>query len=566
MEFTFFNALELIGSLGFFIYGMKVMSEGLQKAAGTKMRQILGAMTRNRFFGVLTGFLITAIIQSSSATTVMTVSFVNAGLMTLIESAGVMMGANVGTTITGWLISSLGFTKIKIVIIALPIIAIGAPMMFSKKSRLKSVSEIIIGFALLFMGLDFLKQSVPDLKHNPQVLEFLSNYTDFGFFTPIIFIGVGTLVTIIIQSSSAAMALTLVMCNNGWIPFEIAAAMILGENIGTTITAELASIVGNVHAKRSARVHSMFNIVGVTWMLFAMPVYLKAIAWAMPKFGLGNNPFEEAGSIPIALSLFHTAFNVSNVLLLIGFVPHLVKLAIRTVPSKGDFDEEFHLEFLGAGVLATPDLSIVEAKKEVSRLGELTRKQTKMVDGLLVETDKKKFSKSLAKIKKYEEITDRMEVEIADYLAKVSEHEMSESSSKMIRAMLSIVNDLERVADINYQMSKMMERKAEQKLWFTPDQRQNLKDMFNLADNALKHMEQVLRREEIDVNRDSLLKAQELETAINKMRNKLRKEHLENIGKGDYNIQSGMVYNDLFSSIEKVGDHVINVTEALTEE
>ena len=271
MDFSLIDTLTLLGALGFFIYGMKIMSEGIQKAAGNKLRQILSAMTKNRFFGVFTGFLITALVQSSSATTVMTVSFVNAGLLSLVESAGVMMGANIGTTITAWLISIFGF-KVKIASIALPIIAIGLPMMFSKKSKTKAMAEFLIGFALLFMGLDALKHSVPDLRQNPEILAFLSGFTDMGILSTLMFIGIGTIITIVLQSSSAAMALTLVMCNNGWIPFETAAAMVLGENIGTTITAELASLVGNVHAKRSARIHSMFNIIGVTWMIFMLRI------------------------------------------------------------------------------------------------------------------------------------------------------------------------------------------------------------------------------------------------------------------------------------------------------
>ncbi|HAW51675.1 MAG TPA: Na/Pi cotransporter, partial [Flavobacteriales bacterium] len=454
MDFGFFDLLTLVGALGFFIYGMKVMSEGIQKAAGNRLRNILSAMTRNRYFGVLTGFLITAIIQSSSATTVMTVSFVNAGLLTLLESAGVMMGANIGTTVTAWLISIFGF-KVKIAAISLPIIAIGFPMMFSKKSKTKSWGEFMIGFALLFLGLDALKHSVPDLKNNPDVLLFLSSYTDMGILSTVMFIGIGTLITIIVQSSSAAMALTLVMCNNGWIPFETAAAMVLGENIGTTITAELASLVANVHAKRSARIHSMFNIIGVTWMIFLMPYYLRAIDYILIHTGM-DSPLTNPESIPIALSYFHTAFNSSNVLLLIWFVPYLVNIATKMVSSKGEFDEEFHLEYIGFGLSNTAELSLVEAKKEVTKMGKITRKVAGMVPKLLFEPDKKHTSKILAKIKKYEELSDRMELEIANYLAKTSEGDLSDKSTMEIREMLSIISDLERIADITYQMSKVI--------------------------------------------------------------------------------------------------------------
>ena len=562
MEYGIVNFLELLGALGFFIYGMKIMSEGIQKAAGNRLRQILSAMTKNRFFGVFTGFMVTGLVQSSSATTVMTVSFVNAGLLSLVESAGVMMGANIGTTVTGWLVSYFGF-KFKIAAIALPIIAFGMPMMFSKRSTIKSWGEFLIGFALLFMGLNELKDAVPNLKENPEVLSFLANYTDLGILTTLLFIFIGALLTIIIQSSSAAMTLTFVMCYNGWIAFDVAACMVLGENIGTTITAELASLVGNVHAKRSARIHSMFNIVGVSWMILALPFALEVITWFSTEIMGNTSPYESSEAIPFALSYFHTAFNLTNVLLLIWFVPQLTQLAIKTVPSRGDTDEIFHLEYIGSGLMGTPELSILEAKKEVAKFGKLARKLAGFVPNLLTEVDKKDFSKLLARIKKYEEITDRMEAEIADYLGKASEGKLSEASSSRIRSMLSIINDLERIGDICYQMSVMIERKSKNNIWFTPDQRQNIMDMFLLADNALDHMVKTLQERP---PHEFLNTAKDLEKAINKKRNQLRKEHLINIEKGEYTFQSGIIYNDLFSSLEKIGDHVINVSEAIAEE
>lgn len=561
MEFSIFDTLQLLGSLGFFIYGMKIMSEGIQKAAGNKLRNILGSMTRNRFFGVMTGFLITALVQSSSATTVMTVSFVNAGLLSLVESAGVMMGANIGTTITAWLISIFGF-KVKIVTIALPIIAIGLPLMFSKRSKTKALAEFFIGFALLFMGLDELKNSVPDLRNNPEILSFLSDYTDNGILSRLLFVGIGALITIIVQSSSAAMALTLVMCNSGWIPLDTAAAMVLGENIGTTITAEIASLVGNVHAKRSARIHSMFNVVGVTWMIFLMPYFLYLINSLMTSMDF-ESPYSHPGSIPIALSYFHTTFNALNVLIMIWFVPFLVTVASKTVPSKGDFDEEFHLEYIGFGLSNTSELSIVEAKKELLKFGKLTRKISKLVPQLLYETDSKKTKKLLAKIKKYEEITDRVELEIANYLAKVAEGELSEHSTIEVRSMLGIIGDLERVADICYQMSKVIERKIENKIWFTPEQRENLNKMYALVEKSIERMEINMKE---DGSEEGLIKAQEIENEINETRNALRNEYLNEVSSGVYSIQSGIIYNDLFSSMEKIGDHIINVSEALASE
>jgi len=322
MNYGFFEILNLIGALGFFIYGMKVMSEGIQKVAGAKMRSILSSMTSNRFKGVFTGFAITSIIQSSSATTVLVVSFVNAGLLSLVESIGVIMGANIGTTITAWLISIVGF-KVNISNYALPIIAIGFPMMFFNREKLKFWGEFMIGFALLFMGLALLKDSVPDIKANPEILSFVKDWSGMGFLSVLIFVGVGTLLTVIIQSSSAAMALTLVMANNGWIPFEVAAAMVLGENIGTTITANLAAIVANVHAKRAAFSHFLFNVFGVTWIVMVLSPVLSWINAYMVSTG-DASPYTNAESIPIALSIFHTSFNIANTILLIGFVKLII--------------------------------------------------------------------------------------------------------------------------------------------------------------------------------------------------------------------------------------------------
>ena len=336
--------LILIGSLAFFIYGMKTMSEGLQQAAGNRLRNMLGSITSNRVKGVLSGFGITSIVQSSSVTTVMTVSFVNAGLLTLVESAGVMMGANIGTTITAWIISILGF-KVKMSVIALPIIAFGMPMMFARRTKTKNWGEFLVGFALLFIGLSELKNAVPDVKNNPEILNFLAGFADISFLSRLMFVGVGTLLTIVVQSSTAAMALTLVLCSTGVIPFEVACAMVLGENIGTTITAELASLVANVHAKRSARIHSMFNIVGVVWMLLIFPFFLKGLAMFVE-----GDPFTNVAVAGTTIALFHTVFNFLNVFLLIWFVPQLVSLAEKTVKSKGEADEEFKLDFIGGAL------------------------------------------------------------------------------------------------------------------------------------------------------------------------------------------------------------------------
>ncbi|MBK9764372.1 MAG: Na/Pi cotransporter family protein [Flavobacteriales bacterium] len=562
---NFVSVLTILGSLGLFIFGMKVMSEGIQKAAGKKLRQILGTMTRNRFYGVLTGFVITGLLQSSSATTVMTVSFVNAGLLTLVQSAGVMMGANIGTTITGLIVSYLGF-KFKISAIAIPLMAFALPMIFFRKASIKSWGEFLMGFAILFLGLSALQDSVPNLKESPEVLQFLSAYADPNLLSRLMFVGVGALLTIIIQSSSAAMTLTFVMTANGWIPFEVAAAMILGENIGTTVTAEIASMVGNVHAKRSARIHSLFNIIGVSWMVILVPHVLPLITWFSVDVMGNDSPYIEAtlspAAIPLALSYFHTFFNLVNMLLLIGFVGPLVKASIWSVPSRTDEDEVFHLEHIGTGVVNTPELSVIEASREIARFGKLVSKMNKMVSRLITETETKSRTKLYNKVKKYEEISDRMEVEVANFLTKVLQGGLSEDLSIRIRGMLSEVNDMERIADIYFQMSMVIKRKEEEQLWFSPEQRQNILGMFTLLENALQIM-----CKNLDVE-DSMYydEAVEMEELINTRRNELRDNHLKSIEAGDHNVKSGLVYSDLFSSCEKVGDHVINVSEAAAGE
>jgi len=563
MEFGFIDVLKLVGALGFFIFGMKIMSEGIQKAAGSSLRKILSTMTKNRFLGVLTGFIVTCLVQSSSASTVMAVSFVNAGLLSLVESAGIMLGANIGTTITGWLVAVLGF-KVKIAAMALPLLAIGVPMLFMKRNKIKYIGEFIVGFAILFWGLSELKHAVPDVKNNPEVLNFLGGFADMGLLSNLFFILVGTLLTIVVQSSSASMALTQTLCLSGVIPFEVAAAMILGENIGTTITAELASLPANVHAKRAARIHSMFNIVGVTWMvlLISFSPILDGVNYiAQNWFGFADVYTSEGA--PGGLAIFHSTFNVINVIIMIWFVPQLVKIATKSVKSKGEMDEEYHLEYISSGIMSTPELAILEAKKEIAKFGSLVQRMNGFVKELLTEQDKKKVSKLLAKIKKYEDITDRIEAEIADYLAKISESEMSEQSSIRIRGMLSIGGDLERIGDIYYQISKTLERKIESKVWFTPEQRKNIQDMFELVEACLSNMNTNLNLNSSDV---SIEKANELEAVLNNFRKTIRKDHFKSVEKGEYNFQSATFYSDLFNSLEKVGDHTINVTEGIVGE
>lgn len=559
-----YKFLVLLGSLGLFIFGMKLMSEGLQQSAAGGLRKILSTMTKNRYLGVLSGFLITALVQSSSATTVMTVSFVNAGLLTLLESSGVMMGANIGTTITGWLVSLFGF-KISLSSYSLIFIAIGAPLMFMARKNVKGWANAIIGFAILFMGLGFLKDSVPDLDADSGIVQFFTQFSNSPFIGRIAFVLLGTLVTVVVQSSSAAMALTLTMVLKGIIPFEVGAAMILGENIGTTITAELASLVGNVHAKRSARIHSMFNIVGVGWMIFLMPVFLGVVTWFTSNI-LGMDPFlDDMGNTingagaTIGLSAFHTIFNLTNVLLLIWFVPLLVRLAEMTVKSKGEDDEIFKLEFIAGGITSTPEISILEAKKEIVKFAELTKKMHFKSQDLINETDVKLRGKLMKKIIKYEDITDNLESEIAHYLGKVSISELSDKSSIELRSMLSITSDLERIGDIYMEISKAVDKKIDAKLWFDQNQRDNLNKLFSEVEKGFEIMMKNLIGNYDDIKLDIAIKQ---EIAINEMRNEIRKKHLKSMEKGDYNAQSGLIYSNIFSSIERIGDHIINVSEA----
>lgn len=565
MGFSLFGILTLIGSLGFFLFGMKIMSDGIQKVAGDKMRQILEAMTRNRVAGILTGFLITSLVQSSSATTVMVVSFVNAGLLNLVEAIGVIMGANIGTTITAWIISLLGF-KIKMSALSLPLIAIGFPLFFFKKDRIRSTGEVLVGFALLFLGLDFLKDSVPDLKSNPEALSFLSNLSDGGFGSILLFVVIGTLLTIILQSSSAAMALTLVMVNEGWIPYEAAAAIVLGENIGTTITANLAALVANVHAKRAAFAHTCFNLLGITWMLIIFYPFSEFVAVYLTPLvtegleSLGTSPFENNDSITVSLSLFHTAFNIINTLLLIWLINPLAKFVEKVIRSKGASDEKFTLAYINSGIVNTSEIGILEARKEINRYADITIRMYGMVNELLQEQDKKQQAYLLERIEKYENIIDRIEIEIAQFLTRSAEDEVSEDTSRKIRAMLRINNNLEKIGDVCYHMSKTIQKKNSEKAWLNPVQRQNLTEILGLVGKGFDVMKENLDLQE----KANFEKAVEVEISINELRNKIREDHFVSIEKGEYNIRSGLYYNNLYSSYEKIGDHLMNISEAVT--
>lgn len=552
--------LILIGALGFFIYGMKVMSEGLQQAAGSRLRAMLGSITSNRIKGVFTGFGITSIVQSSSVTTVMTVSFVNAGLMTLRQSAGVMMGANIGTTITGWLILLLGF-KVSISSYVFIIIALASPLLFIQKGKARAWAGAIFGFCILFFGLDALKHAVPSLGADSSIVQFFIDFKDV-WYGPVMFVILGALVTVVIQSSSAAMALTLAMVSSGTIPFEVACAMILGENIGTTITAEIASTIANVHAKRSARIHSMFNIVGVTWMLLIFPWFLKGLAYFVDGDPYAATP-EGIAVAGTTIVLFHTVFNTANVLMLIGFVPQLVRLAEKSVKSKGESDEEFKLDFIDGPLGSTAELCILEAKKEVAKFGKTTSRMNGFVKTYINSSDKKEKYKMLTKLEKYEEITDRVEIEIADYLGQTARLEMSSEASVQMRSMLNITTDLERIGDIFYQVGKVLEKKDSEKNYFTPEQRDGINSMISITEEAFEIMNENLSAEYGTI---SMEKAITKEKEINALRDNLRRKHLKNIELEEFNMNNALVYSNVFASFEKVGDHIINVSEAVAGE
>lgn len=565
----FFNILRIVGALGFFMFGMKIMSEGIQKAAGDSMRKAISTMTQNRFLGVGVGFLITALLQSSSATTVMTVSFVNAGLLTLLESAGVMMGANIGTTITGWLVNIIG--KFNISAIALPIIAFGFPMLFINKGNAKHWGQFLIGFALLFMGLSELKDSVPKLDEHSSFVMFFTDYADMGMLTTILFVLLGTLITVVVQSSSAAMTLTLTLVAAGLIPFNVGAAMILGENIGTTITAELASLVGNVHAKRSARIHSLFNIVGVSWMILALPFFSKYIIPELTMFagdilnidvgiwGEFENDEQKAIAASLGLAVFHTAFNFCNVVLLIGFVPWLVNTSIKTVKAKGEEDEEFHLQHISSGLLHTPALSMVSARKEIEIFAKVIDKMGHNVYALFFEKQRSP-DQIIVKVKKLEEFTDRLDLEITQYLAKITEFDISTEISVEIRNLLSISNDLERIADIYFEMTKNYERLKREVGTLPENAREELRDILELTMRATKLMRQNLNPEKPRVAVKEIV---DVEKAINKKRKQIFTNHFDRLERGVYVAKVGVLFIDFINRSERIGDHIMNVHEAI---
>lgn len=563
MNYTLFDFLQLIGSLGIFIYGMKVFSDGLQKVAGNRLRAILKGMTTTRFKGILTGFGATTITQSSTTTTVMVVSFVNAGLITFIESTGVIMGANIGTTVTAWMVSIFGF-KMQITPIAVSLIGIFFPFMFFGRDKLKHLAEAMIGFGILFIGLEFIKNAVPNIQDNPEMFMFLDQFTEYGFLSMLLFVGVGTLLTLLTQSSSAAMAITLVMLFQGWVNFPIAAAMILGENIGTTVTANIAAVIGNVHAKRAARFHFFFNIIGVFWMLLVINQFLVGVDYIMQYFTPGaGSVFDDSdlarANATLALSLFHSAFNIINVLLLVGFVPLIIRMVEKLQKEKVDSDEPFRLKYISSGILSSAELSITQAHKEIELFAKLIEKMHFSFAALFSEK-RKMQDRFLKKIRKREEITDNIELEVAEYLTKISSFNLSTSATRRIRAMHSIINDLERVGDIYFQMSKTYEAMREQELSLPPEAIKEIEEMLDLILSCIRLVRENMKSYNGDAD---LEKAIEIEEKINGKRDLLKSAHYSRLEKGDYHAKAGVMFLDFLSRLEKIGDHLFNVNEAL---
>lgn len=599
MDYSLLDFLCLLGSVGLFLYGMKVMSEGLQKAAGDRLRGILSTMTKNRFTGTLTGFAITALIQSSSASTVMVVSFVNAGLMTLAQSMAVIMGANVGTTFTAWVIAIFGF-KVSISAFTLPLIFLAVILLFTNKSKTKSTGEFLLGFSFLFMGLDMISNYVPDLQNNPEMFAVLKDYASMGFTSVLIFALVGLVLTMIIQSSAATFAIVLIMCSKGWITFDLACAVVLGSNIGTTITPILASFSGNVAAKRTAMGHLLFNLLGTVWCLCIFIPFADFNAWLTEAIGQGdpgalykyvthleatspeiyNHLFDNslpAGhdalkniaamqmSVSFGLSIFHTTFNIVNVVVMIWLTNVYVKIVEWLVPAKNRDDEEFTLKFISGGMLSAAELNIAQAEKEIAVYAERVGRMINMAQTLIHTKEKsEEYNTLLSRVEKYEDISDRMELEIAHYLNRCAEGRLSNEGKLRIAAMLNIISEIESIADSCLGIGKILNRKIQSGAEFNDEIYANIDSMYVYVKDAMTMMTTQLQHIE-NVSAKSLLDSYNKEREINNFRNALRGGNVENINNKHYEYQAGIYYMDIIGDLERTGDYIINVIDTLRD-
>ena len=562
----------LLGALGMFLYGMNLMSSGLQKAAGDRLRGFLSAMTSNPFKRVMTGLGITAIIQSSSATTVMVVSFVNAGLLTLVQAIGVIMGANIGTTVTAWLVAWLGF-KADISILAIPLMLFGFLFSNSKKNQHKNIGELIVGFSLLFLGLSFMKESVPDLSETPQVLEFVKDWSSYGFTSVLIFLVFGTVLTLVLQSSSATMAITLIMLSMGYIPFSMACAMVLGENIGTTITANIAASVGNTSAKRAAMSHTIFNVFGVIWALIFFQPFLGLVGIIIESFGLPNPSKEgfavssptspESTAALYGLSMLHTLFNTINTAILIGCTGLIEKAVIKIVKAPANQEKDvFRLKYIEAGPLATPELATEQASNEIIHFAEISKRGLGYAREAINETNADKFEELRGKLVKYEEISDRIEYEIAQFLNAVSSDEVSEKTSKEIKAMYKVIGELESLGDSGETISRILSRRNIHKKEFDADSIKKLNQMTDLVEKAYDVMIENLNLA-FSGKLNEIANAYAAEDHINTLRNNLRDAAIEDIDSNNKTYQSSVYFMDIISELERMGDFMINISQSL---
>ena len=550
---------QILGSLALLIYGMKVMSEALQKMAGSQLRHILGAMTTNRLTGMLTGTFITCAVQSSSATTVMTVSFVNAGLLTLAQAISVIMGANIGTTLTAW-IMSLGY-NVDLTIVVFPAFFLGIMLIYSKKKRY--FGDFLFGIAFLFFALVLLSAAGKDLdlEHNPSVIDFFSSFDTKSHLTIITFLLIGTVITCIVQSSAAVMAITILLCSTGVLPIYLGIALVMGENIGTTATANLAALGANAQARRAALAHLVFNVFGVIWVLCLFYPFVNFVCSLVGYNPDGNmSAAQKATLLPIVLAMFHTCFNVCNTTVLIWFIPQIEKLVCQLIKPKADKeDEDFRLRFIQMGIMKTPELSVFEAQKEISSFGERIQRMFGMVRELLEVKDGKAFEKLYDRIEKYEGISDSMEIEIAKYLDQVSDAHLSDDTKAKIRAMLREISEIESIGDSCFNIARTIKRKVDNKEEFTEKQHENIHQMFLLVDEALTQMNFMFThdRHTLDMNRTF-----NIETEINTFRYQLRNQNIEDVDNHLYTYGIGTMYMDIIQESEKLGDYVVNVAEA----
>ena len=552
---------KIIGSLALLIYGMKVMSEALQKMAGSQLRHILATMTRNRFTGMFTGMFVTCSVQSSSATTVMTVSFVNAGLLTLAQAISVIMGANIGTTLTAW-IMSLGF-NVDLTTVVFPAFFLGIILIYSKSKRY--IGDFLFGIAFLFFSLVLLSGAGKelDLEHNSDVIHFFSSFDTSSHLTIIIFLLIGTVITCIVQSSAAVMAITILLCSSGVLPIYLGIALVLGENIGTTATANLAALGANAQARRAAMAHLVFNVIGVVWVLCLFYPFVDMVC-SFVDYNPDDHSLTQAqlaARLPIILAAFHTCFNVTNTFVLIWFIPQIEKLVCWIIkPKTTEDEEEFRLTYIGGNtIMKTPELSVLEAQKEIQIFAERVQKMFSMVRELLGVTDDSAFNKLFSRIEKYESITDNMEIEIAKYLDGVSDAHLSDDTKAKIRAMLREISELESIGDSCYNIARTMNRKKSGKEDFSEKQYEHIHQMFELTDDSLTQMNVLLlgRKDNFDVNRSF-----NIENEINNYRNQLRNQNINAVNEHEYSYAIGTMYMDIVGECEKLGDYVINVIEA----